>query len=316
MSLFAAAHQGLITTTFVPPRADLYLDNGDAVEYSVPLELPDNAALVKSAGNQIRGAFVLSALQTHRELEARPNDRAQANPSDPNLSAARTVLAIISGSVEGNLVAPAWNIPELQRRRHVIPEPDFTLDATDLDGQEIRWDHFGGLPRYLDLTLYLAARLDESAGHSDTDRLHRDYGYPGRLASQTSSVAPAGPAGVRPGYGSGAGRLRRLGNAAANDTSPAGWIAPTSRPAPRFSIASQASEDGPVADFVSQVCRTGGRAMTLASELYASYASWCLDNGYLAVSQRKFGLELTASGYQRKRRGKGRHWWVGLQPAE
>ena len=52
--------------------------------------------------------------------------------------------------------------------------------------------------------------------------------------------------------------------------------------------------------------------MSLAGDLYTSYARWCLDNGYLAHSQRKFGLELRARGYQRKRRGKGRHWWMGV----
>ena len=62
---------------------------------------------------------------------------------------------------------------------------------------------------------------------------------------------------------------------------------------------------GPVDDFVTDACATGGRAMMLAGELYASYAHWCLDNGYLAHSQRKFGLELTARGYERKRPGQG-----------
>ena len=52
--------------------------------------------------------------------------------------------------------------------------------------------------------------------------------------------------------------------------------------------------------------------MSPAGDLYASYAQWCLDQGYLAHSQRKFGLELRAHGYERKRRGKGKHWWVGV----
>lgn len=93
-------------------------------------------------------------------------------------------------------------------------------------------------------------------------------------------------------------------------------IAPDGPPAQRISVASQATHEGPITDFVADACAVGGDTMTLAGELYTRYATWCLDNGYLAASQRKFGLELTSRGYQRKRRGKGRHWWVGLQPQD
>ena len=329
MALFAASHQGLITTSFVTQSANLYLPNGDVVDAYAPLELSDNAALVRCVGNQIRGSFALSALQTHRELEAAfPGTPGQDDP-DADLRVARAAVYLLASAVEQDLIAPVWRVPLEYRRLHTSPTLDFTLDATDLDGQEVRWEHFGGLPHYLDLTLYLAQRLDgvEPGATADTapaGPYPAGYGPVGALANQPASeVATAGPASIAPGYGSGSGRLRRAGNrvaaagnrAVGNDAD-SGWIAPVGRPEPPIGIAPQATEDGPVAAFVINACFTGGKAMTLASDLYTCYASWCLDNGYLAVSQRKFGLELTAGGYQRKRRGKGRHWWMGLEPRQ
>ena len=39
MALFAASHQGLITTSFVTQSADLYLPNGDVVDALRPPEI-------------------------------------------------------------------------------------------------------------------------------------------------------------------------------------------------------------------------------------------------------------------------------------
>ena len=328
MALFAASHQGLITTAFVPARADIYLQNGDVVDYAVPLELTDNAALVRCAGNQIRGAFALCVLQTQRELASGFPDlladaNEDANEFDADLRAAGAAVYLIARSVERDLIAPRWDIPPDYRRTHAVPAFDFALDATRLDGQAVRWEHFGGLPRFLDLTRYLARRLDESEPVTGPG----EYGIAGDLAGMLSSDAASdGPPVIQPGFGSGAGRLRRpdaalsndalSGNALSDADTLSGWVAPTAPPEPRFGIAAPAAEAGPVGDFVTDACATDAGAMTLASALYTSYAAWCLDNGYLSVSQRKFGLELTAQGYQRKRRGKGRHWWVGLQPRD
>ncbi len=317
MALFAASHQGLITTSFVTQSADLYLPNGDVVDAYAPLELSDNAALVRCVGNQIRGSFALSALQTHRELEAAFPGTPGLDDPDADLRVARAAVYLLASAVEQDLIAPVWRVPLEYRRLHTSPALDFTLDATDLDGREVRWEHFGGLPHYLDLTLYLAQRLDGAEPGATAGTAPAGYGPVGALASHPSSeVATAGPASIAPGYGSGSGRLRRAGNRTSANDADSGWIAPVGIPEPRVGIAPQATEDGPVASFVINACFIGGKAMTLASDLYTYYASWCLDNGYLAVSQRKFGLELTAGGYQRKRRGKGRHWWLGLEPRQ
>ena len=192
----------------------------------------------------------------------------------------------------------------------------------------MRWEQLGGLSRYLDLTLFVSLCLDGADPQTAAQSVAAgDYGALGDLTAQSSQDVPAvSPFDPTPGYGSGSGRLQRGtarhgtdagdGDGNSDGADAAGWIAPDSPPLPRVAVASQASEMGPIDGFVANACATGGKAMTLAGELYTSYARWCLDNGYLAHSQRKFGLELTARGYQRKRRGKGRHWWMGLQCRE
>lgn len=333
MSLFAASHQGLITTSFVQPAPALHLPDGAVNDAYAGLELPDDPALVRCAGNQVRGAFVLSVLQTERELaglwgKATPAT-GELSAIDSDLASAGMAVSLLARSVARSLIAPVWDVPAGLARRYAVAAPGFTLDAAGLDGLEVRWEHFGGLPRYLDLTLYLARRLDANAGGRAGKRAGgSDYGPIGRLAARPTSDADGmGPAAVKSGYGAGAGRRRPQHNTAADadgdgvntvagNAAPVGWVAPDGNDVPPIAIAPSATLSGPVDDFVADACATGGKAMTLAGELYICYARWCLDNGYLAVSQRKFGLELTASGYERKRRGKGKHWWMGLQPRE
>lgn len=323
MSLFAASHQGLITTSFVQPAPALHRPTGEVSAAPAGLELPDDPALVRCAGNQVRGAFVLSVLQTERELaglwgKATPAT-GKLSAIDSDLASAGMAVSLLARSVERSLIAPVWDVPAGLARRYAVAAPGFTLDAAGLDGLEVRWEHFGGLPRYLDLTLYLARRLDENAGVRPGAG-GNDYGRVGRLAARPAADADrTGPATVKSGYGAGAGRRRQQRTGADTDDNsdtPAGWVAPGDNDAPAIAIAPSAASAGPVDDFITDACATGRKAMTLAGELYTCYARWCLDNGYLAVSQRKFGLELTASGYARKRRGKGKHWWMGLQPRE
>ena len=215
-----------------------------------------------------------------------------------------------------------------------MPAIGFALDAAVRHGQEVRWEHFGGLPRYLDLTLFVSYCLDgaDEVAAAAATAGGGDYGAAGRLAGRPSWEMPAQvpfDAYLAGGYGAGAGRRLRsasgassAGDGAADDSdgngsgAAAGWVAPDGAWRPRFGIAPQAVEPGPVDDFVAGACATGGDTMALAGDLYTAYARWCLDNGYLAHSQRKFGLELTARGYRRKRRGKGRHWWLGVQCRE
>ena len=312
MALFAASHQGLITAAFIPARSELHRRNGEILDAYVPLELTDQHSLVRCAGNQIRGAFALSALQTQQELQAAFDAAPPLAEPEPNLRAARVAIYLLARSVGRNLIAPYWDIPADYRRRCAAPDLQFTLDAAALHGQAVRWEHFGGLPRYLDLTLFVSHCLDGADPAAALRSANGDYGVPGNLAGRpAAAVPPRTPFRGPGGYGSGAGRLRRNWEPRSGPEA-TGWVAPDGPPEPRFSVASQASEPGPVEQFVASACATGSKAMSLAGDLYTSYARWCLDNGYLAHSQRKFGLELRARGYQRKRRGKGRHWWLGV----
>jgi hypothetical protein len=51
----------------------------------------------------------------------------------------------------------------------------------------------------------------------------------------------------------------------------------------------------------------------LAKDLYAGFQDWCRETGQDDVSQRSFGMQLTAMGFQRRRRGRGKHWWDGIR---
>ena len=50
----------------------------------------------------------------------------------------------------------------------------------------------------------------------------------------------------------------------------------------------------------------------LAGDLYAGFLEWSRNAGQEPISQRAFGMRLTALGLVRKRRGHGKHWWEGI----
>ncbi len=321
MAVYAASHQGLITATFVPNSAELFLTNGQTFAAGVPLDVSDHRSLLRTAGNQVRGAFSLLAVHTQRELDATLGPlthavRPPAESPEANLWGARSIFFVINHSLNDDPMAPSWRVPPAFRHPIAVPALNITLDASNLNGEEIRWGHFGGLPGYLDLALFVSYCLDGIDVATAAQAASGNYGAMGHLAQRYSSEIPSrSPVRNSGGYGSGSGRLRRPAPHARTDDAdaPAGWVAPDGLPEPRISVASQASDLGAVDDFITNACSTGTRAMTLAGDLYTAYSRWCLDHGYLAHSQRKFGLELRARGYQRKRRGKGRHWWMGLE---
>ena len=70
IAISAAAQRGVITSAFLPGRVDFIGDSGQNVAVSTPLQLGDNRDLVRCVDNQIRGAFALSAINTHRILES------------------------------------------------------------------------------------------------------------------------------------------------------------------------------------------------------------------------------------------------------
>ena len=111
MALYAASHRGLITAAFVPAGAELYLENGETADASVPLQVTDHQSLLRCAGNQVRGAFALSALQTQRELEASYRGGSPLAESDVNLRAARVAIYLIDRCMARDLITPAWDVP-------------------------------------------------------------------------------------------------------------------------------------------------------------------------------------------------------------
>ena len=74
--------------------------------------------------------------------------------------------------------------------------------------------------------------------------------------------------------------------------------------------------DGQVARFVAERCDLGSNVRTTAKELYAGFLEWCRETGQDGVSQRSFGMQLTAMGLDRRRRSRGRHWWEGIRLSE
>ena len=67
-----------------------------------------------------------------------------------------------------------------------------------------------------------------------------------------------------------------------------------------------------VPGFLADRCLVGDDAKIIAKGLYQAYMDWCRDRGEEPLAQRSFGMQLTAHGFQRQRRGKGRHWWMGI----
>ena len=76
------------------------------------------------------------------------------------------------------------------------------------------------------------------------------------------------------------------------------------------------SGDLPVAAFIETRCVVDPEARTIAKDLYADYLSWCRDTEQSALVQRGFGIQLTKLGFTRKRRGRGHHWWLGIELAK
>ncbi len=73
-----------------------------------------------------------------------------------------------------------------------------------------------------------------------------------------------------------------------------------------------------VVTYILERCQVGEEQKVIAKGIYQDYTHWCHHRGEEPLAQRSFGMQLTAQGFQRQRRGKGRHWWMGLglQPQE
>jgi putative DNA primase/helicase len=68
-----------------------------------------------------------------------------------------------------------------------------------------------------------------------------------------------------------------------------------------------------VGAFIDDRCVREGWAMATATELYAAYKDWCVENGERELPQKVFGGRLTDRGYSRTRNTHSKRWeWSGI----
>ncbi len=251
------------------------------VAFAVNKTGPDQIELTRRAANQARAAFALSVIQTQRSLD-RVFSNAPIEEEHPDLQAARCVLYLLNNTISPNLFTPVWDCPPEYRGRFEVRPINLLIDAAELHGKGLSWDHVGGLIQFLDLLEYFANWIEDLPEIDEP-------------AFATSTVASRNvPVGARE---------ETTAEALVEAKEPEGVLA---SPPPAEKI------DGPVARFIAQQCDLGRQNLITAKELYAGFQQWCRERGQDDVSQRSFGMQLTAIGLQRRRRGRGKHWWQGI----
>ena len=258
IAISAAAQRGVITSAFLPGRVDFIGNSGQNVAVSTPLQLGDNRDLVRCVDNQIRGAFALSVINTHRILESRYGPF-PLEDEDPDLRAARCIFYLLNISLCRELLTPVWACPAEYRLQFQVQSIGFRLDASVLDGKEVFWGDFGGLGKYLDLLEYCAAQVKLGPIRAWEPQEPRING-----SVPTNGLQPGLPAADN------------------------------------------------VLAFVGDWGVVGSSEMIIAKGLYDTYRNWCLEEGTEPLGQRSFGMRLTALGFERRRRERGKHWWVGI----
>ncbi len=252
------------------------------VAFAVTKNGPDQMELTRRVANQARAAFALSVIQTQRSLD-RVFTNAPLEEENPDLQAARCVMFLLYNAVSPNLFTPVWDCPPQYRRRFEVRPINLLMDAAELHGKGLSWDHVGGLPQFLGLLEYFSNRI----------KILPEVDEPAFAAPTVAAkYVPVGPP--------------------ANATLDRLVVAPEpedvlANPAPAADI------DGPVARFVAERCDLGSHNLTTAKELYAGFQEWCRETGQSDVSQRSFGMQLTTIGLDRRRRGRGKHWWEGIR---
>ena len=253
--------------------------------------------LTRCAANQIRASFALSVLQTQRSLDS----VFSGEPLDeevPDLQAARCAVFLLNTALARNIFLPVWDCPPRHRRMYEVRPVRFALDATNVHGQAVSWGHFGGLERYLFLLDYCAAWAESPLTKHPVEEQRSDEPEAEPAESKTQEPQVIGsPA---------------LGGATAEGaaTEEARTEGPTKR-----SKMEEVPEDAadPVGLFVSARCQMGEGFRSMAKDLYASYVDWCGDTERSPGPQRNFGIRLSSLGLERRRRGRGKHWWEGIK---
>ena len=281
-----------------------------------------SAQLTRDAGNQMRAAFALSVLQARRSLAvAFPGEPIEEEL--PELRTALSVIHLIALAVQRSVIQPVWECPPPYRRFFHIRRLGLTLNATGLGGKALSWDDFGGLEAYLDLLEYCAASADvvpeEGYGSAPVilpfhlSRLDASgvIGMPQDIDPPTEALPMRPPSGYTE---NGKPRYPAVEQAEARpESTPAADVGSTAKPSPVMTLDRRQDL---VDRFLEEQCETGADRRILAGELYADFVSWCNMKESDTISQRSFGLRLRALGLTRKRRGHGKHWWMGIGLAE
>ena len=297
------------------------------------------AQLTRGAANQMRAAFALAALQARRSLAiAFPGEPIEEEL--PELRTALSVMHLIGLAVRRSIFQPVWECPPPYRRLFHIRRLGFTLNATGLGGRPLNWDDFGGLDSYIDLLEYCAASADE-AGKNVSDQGNvvlpdhpsaldfDDIIGPPPVESDEPTEAP--PVRLPADYNGDAPPPSRLPVMPPEPPAPPPAPQPEQPPVvipafagiqdvppsipPHYGGDAGGAAANPIDRFIAERCETGEGKRILAGELYAGFLEWRRNNGQEPISQRAFGMRLTALGLRRKRRGHGKHWWEGIRLA-
>ena len=176
IAVWSGTKKGLITKDHLPQgRAVVTTDEGSVVEVDNPLELGSDRELLRLVNNHLRGAVALSAMQTHNTL-ARVHPQSPLHQADPDLGGAQCAMYLLHQSFSTNMLAPVWDCPPGYRKAFEIKPISFVLDATELHGTSVCWDHFGGLSKYMELLKFCAQQVKE--GVAGADELSRSNGIP------------------------------------------------------------------------------------------------------------------------------------------
>lgn len=273
VSLWTAANKGLITSAHLLSDPEVAANTATVHGVAGPIVRHTREELLRRVNNQVRSSFVFSVIQAHLTLE-QVYTTGPLDEADPDLRAARCAIHLLNSSLGQGLLTPVWVCPPEYQRRFEARPISFVLDATELDGKTVVWDHFGGLEKFLELLDYCSAWVRPWAGTRN---------------------------GPRPGFGPSLNTGPDRPTPIKGDM---GEFSPRVPPGP-----------DPVSGFVRNRCRVAPDAQCPARSLYEAYREWCWETGRQVMAQRSFGMGLTNMGFQRRRRGQGYHWWMGISLA-
>ena len=316
IALYRSAEVGLINVSFIA-HFDAYETRKPlSVTATAPLQARDTRELIRCANNQIRAAFAFSARQTNRALSAAFGNSPPVEPPS-DIRSARCIFHLLDRTFDANPLTPAWVCPPERRGSLAVETVGFRLETDGLHGREVQWSDFGGLPKYLDLLAYCmeavrgmeaapdAVPPNDDVENPDTSDPDDPFAEILPAPSQPTASSKSGPASSHQ-YPS-KGQPKVLAPAILVEP-----VGPLSREAASVSLNSAEADMESVSDFLRERCAVGDGELILAATLFDAYLEWSAARGDEPVGQRRFGMHLTAAGLERRRRGRGKHWWMGV----